>query len=207
MPTTVILLRHAQSVWNAAGRWQGHADPELSDLGREQAQRVAERLSSWPINHVYTSDLRRAAHTAEAIAAAHGMTPIIDPVLRERDIGAWEGLTLAEIQAGYPEEWRQLEDHKPALPPGAEPVEQLYERAAAALKGLVERHPDEMIVVVSHGGTITATLSAAIGLPPHSHGTFGIRGHTGLSVVEVGRRRTRLTLVNDTSHLGGHLPG
>lgn len=201
MPTTIILVRHAQSVWNAAGRWQGHANPELSEMGRAQARLVAERLSHWPVSHVYGSDLQRAAETAAAIAAARGLTAIIDPLWRERHIGDWEGLTMEEIRERYPADVEQMNRGQHVTPPNAEPTDAIYERATRAFQTLLARHPGEMTVAVSHGGTISAVLTAALGLGDTGPGLFSIRGHTGISVIEAGQHRNRLLLLNDTGHL------
>src|SRR3954464_6700209 len=92
MTSRVLLVRHGQSEWNAVGRWQGQADPPLSDLGRAQARAAARSLGS--LDAVYASDLQRATETALIIAEQIGIGPVIlDPDLRERDAGQWSGLT------------------------------------------------------------------------------------------------------------------
>src|SRR3989442_14475718 len=97
----VLLVRHGQSEWNAQGRWQGQADPPLSDLGRAQARAAARSLGS--VDAVYASDLQRAAETAVIIAEQLGIGPVIlDADLRERDAGDWSGLTREEIHERYP---------------------------------------------------------------------------------------------------------
>jgi alpha-ribazole phosphatase len=201
MTTKVVLIRHAQSLWNAAGRWQGHADPDLSEAGREQARLLAERLRHWPIDRIYTSDLKRAADTASAVARACGLEPVIDPVWRERHVGAWEGLTLDEIRVRYPDEWNAMPSGQ-VNAPGGEPQSDLYRRVSEAYRTLVSRHPGEMVVVVSHGGTIHSLVTYALGLPDTGHGAVTIRGNTGITVLEAGAVRTRVSLLNDTAHLG-----
>src|ERR1700704_2099238 len=92
----VLLVRHGQSEWNALGKWQGQADPPLSDLGRAQARSAAHSLGS--LDAIYASDLQRAMETAAIIANALGIGPVVvDPDLRERNAGEWSGLTRAEI--------------------------------------------------------------------------------------------------------------
>src|SRR5687767_11323336 len=97
MPTRVLLVRHGQSEWNATGRWQGQADPPLTDLGRRQARSAAAALGT--VDAVFASDLQRASETALIIAGELGVGPVVvDPDLRERDAGEWSGLTRVEIE-------------------------------------------------------------------------------------------------------------
>src|SRR5690606_40076504 len=99
--THLLLCRHGQSTWNAAGRWQGQADPPLSDLGRLQAQHAAKAVGA--VDLIVASDLERARDTALIIAEAIGVGPVvIEPDLRERDAGEWSGLTREEIEAEWP---------------------------------------------------------------------------------------------------------
>src|SRR5580765_6857553 len=98
---TLVLVRHAESTWNAEGRWQGHADPPLSDAGRAQAEALAEDLAGERFDAVYTSDLARAAQTAEIIARRFGLPAVSDPALREVDVGSWSGLTREEVAARF----------------------------------------------------------------------------------------------------------
>src|SRR5204862_6778501 len=97
--TTLILARHGETDWNRDGRFQGHADPPLNDRGREQARALASELAGDVLDAVYTSDLLRAHETAQIVAATKGLSVVVDPDLRERDVGEWSGLTLPEIEA------------------------------------------------------------------------------------------------------------
>ena len=99
--TRVLLIRHGQSEWNADGRWQGQADPPLTDLGRHQALHAARNLGT--VDAIVASDLQRASETALIIAEALGVGPVVlEPGLRERDAGEWSGLTRAEIERDWP---------------------------------------------------------------------------------------------------------
>ena len=107
--TTVHLARHGESDWNAAGRWQGHADRPLTDLGRRQAAELAERLADVRLDAVYSSDLRRARETAEPVAERQGLEVRALPALREVDVGGWSGLSRPEVARRFPEafaRWR-----------------------------------------------------------------------------------------------------
>src|SRR5437660_3083754 len=95
--TTLILARHGETDWNRDGRFQGHADPPLNNRGREQAYALADAVADERIEAVYASDLRRAHETAQIVAARKGLDVVIDPDLRERDVGEWSGLTLPQI--------------------------------------------------------------------------------------------------------------
>ena len=126
-PTRVLLVRHGQSEWNADGRWQGQADPPLTDLGRLQAREAARALGA--VDAVWASDLQRAVETATIIADDLGVGPVVlDPDLRERDAGEFSGLTRPEIADRFP---GYLDDGR--RPPGWEPDEALLARALRAL--------------------------------------------------------------------------
>ncbi len=171
-----LLVRHGQSEWNAVGRWQGQADPPLSDLGLRQARHGATRLAAvlgGEATVVVTSDLRRALATAEALVAGRGMIPTIDVDLRERDAGEWSGLTRAEIERGWPgylvddpDEHRGMGPAAgtPRRPPGWEPDDALRSRAAAALARAHSVAEGGPALVVTHGGLIYA-LESALGAP------------------------------------------
>jgi broad specificity phosphatase PhoE len=148
-PTTrVLLIRHGQSEWNATGRWQGQADPPLSDLGRRQAREAARAIGA--VDAVWASDLQRAAETAAIISADIGVGPVVlDPDLRERDAGEFSGLTRAEIEERFP---GYLEDHR--RPPGWEPDEHLLTRALRVVQEMARAVPGGDVLVVTHGGLV-----------------------------------------------------
>ncbi len=101
--TRLILARHGETDWNRDGIWQGHGDPPLNDLGREQAAGLAERLRDVELDALYSSDLRRALQTAEFVATAKDLDVVALGGLREMDVGSWTGLTLAQIAERFPE--------------------------------------------------------------------------------------------------------
>ena len=148
--TTLLLVRHGQSTWNAAGRWQGHADPPLSRLGEEQARQAGSRLASnGRVDAVVTSDLRRAHQTARLVAGALGLDPVVDARVRERDAGEWTGLTRDDIERDWP---GYLADHR--RPPGFEDDATLLARVLPALVDLAARHEHGRVLVVTHGGVV-----------------------------------------------------
>jgi broad specificity phosphatase PhoE len=148
--TRVLLTRHGQSEWNALGRWQGQADPPLSDLGRRQAHEAARALGA--IDGIWASDLRRAAETAVVISEDMGVGPVVlDPDLRERDAGEWTGLTRAEIEQRYP---GFLPDGR--RPPGWESDELLLDRAQRTMRRIADAAPGGEVLVVTHAGVVFA---------------------------------------------------
>ncbi len=145
--TSLLLVRHGQSEWNAEGRWQGQADPPLSALGEAQAIAAAERLDG--IDAVWASDLVRAARTAELIAAELEVDVVLDERWRERHAGEWQGHTRDEIEGAWP---GYLADGR--RPPGWEPDADVVERAVDACRAIAATHPAAGVVVVTHGGVV-----------------------------------------------------
>jgi broad specificity phosphatase PhoE len=161
MPTRALLVRHGQSEWNAAGRWQGQADPPLTDLGRRQAKSAAASLGA--VDAVFASDLQRASETAAIIAVELGIGPVIvDDGLRERDAGEWSGLTRAQIDREWPGYLDAPADEHasfgpavaPRRPPSWESDDSVLQRATAALQRIHETVGDGDVVAITHGGLI-----------------------------------------------------
>ena len=144
--TTLILVRHGETDWNRDGIWQGHGDPPLNDLGRRQATELAGRLADVEIDALYSSDLRRAYETAEIIGAAIGLEITAEPDLREIDIGAWSGLTRAQIEERFP----GMERHD------GEASDAFDARAVGVLRRIACAHAGGSVLVVTHGGVIRA---------------------------------------------------
>jgi len=162
--TALLLLRHAESVWNAEGRWQGQADPPLSPRGREQARAAAPRLAGRGVEVVVASDLRRAAETADLLAGALGLEVRLDPRLRELHVGAWSGLPHAEIAARWPRDLARFRAGDPDVRPGGgESRRALRARVAPCLDEWAARHPIARVAVVTHGGVIRVLTGERVG--------------------------------------------
>jgi broad specificity phosphatase PhoE len=161
--TEQLLVRHGETDWNREGRFQGHADPPLNDLGRAQAAELATALAGEEVAAVYSSPLERAFETAELLAAPRGLAAVPVEGLREIDVGSWQGLTRAEIEARFPREFRRWLDYGRGWNDG-ETYEEMGERVVAALRELATRHEQERIMVVTHGGPIRAALALADGI-------------------------------------------
>ena len=144
----LLVVRHAESVWNLDGRWQGHANPPLSPAGEAQARAAAAGLDG--VNCVVSSDLGRARQTAEIIAGTLGTGPVTtDPGWRERNVGRWQGLTSEQIEHDYPGALAAGN-----YPPGWEGDESVIERVLAAVHRVAARIPSGDVLVVSHAGVI-----------------------------------------------------
>ena len=197
----LLLVRHGQTTWNAENRFQGQSDSPLSELGRRQAAAVGQRLGSYPMDEIWSSDLSRALHTAEAIARHHGLLVRLDARLREFRMGEWEGLTGAEIAARDPERlalWRHVGAHVSA--PGGESLTDLAERLRPLLEEMRRLPDDAHIVLVSHGGAIRGLVCLALGLPPEMNRHL-VTAETSLTEIELRDGRTILLRLNDHAHL------
>ncbi|HEX5584150.1 histidine phosphatase family protein [Gaiella sp.] len=167
MPTTrVLLARHGETEWNRLGRWQGHADPPLNELGRRQAAVLAEQLAGDGVAAIYSSDLRRASETARIVADRLGLDVTERPELREMDVGSWSGLTIDEVRARFPEaydRWRAGE-----LGHDGETREELGLRVVPAVEAIAAAHAGRDVLLVTHGGVIRALRRHAAGDPGES---------------------------------------
>ena len=194
---TLILVRHAQSAWNARGVFTGAADPPLTDLGRRQAAALADRLAGQPIVAVYASTLQRARETARPTAERLGLAVTPAEGLREAGLGAAEGLPWAEVYTRWPigagARWADAID-------GAEPGDDVRARVASGVDALLERHRNEVALCVSHAGTITHALQHFLGLPLTEGVRMPVR-HAALNVVEWTERGPVLIALNDRCHL------
>jgi broad specificity phosphatase PhoE len=147
--TTLLLVRHGETDWNAEGRLQGHTDRPLNEHGRRQAKDLAERLAGEGADAIYASDLLRAKATAEIIGTRLGLPVVIDADLREKNWGNWEGLTGDErIHVEF--EGESTQAHR--------------ERMLRAVRRIVERHPGQRVVVVTHGGSLRRIQAAVNGV-------------------------------------------
>ena len=159
--TTLLLVRHGETDWNRARRWQGHTDTPLNDTGRAQARELAERLD--PPDAIVASDLSRARETAELLAARFGLPVEIDERLREVDVGEWSGLTMAEVEERFPAGLQRRLAGGTGWEQG-ETYEEMGARVVAALHDLATRQ-DGTVLVVTHGGCVREILHAT-GLAP-----------------------------------------
>lgn len=205
--TKVILVRHGQTLWNLEMKYQGHCDIALTDKGIQQAELAAGRLADENISAVYASDLNRAFKTAQCIAAKHDLSVTAIPELREINFGDWEGMTFEgisdPINNHWSEEMTKVFSHPgDAQIPGGETFRQVKERAILALNQLVAAHPNQTIVVVSHGGTIRTVLCALLDI--NLNNLWKIKqDNTAINMLEYFDEQVFVSLVNDVHHLKG----
>ena len=170
MPTSIILIRHGETAWNAERRLQGHLDIGLNEEGLRQADAVAAALADERIDYIYASDLRRAHLTAQAIAAHHAMPVQQTAGLRERCYGVFEGMLYSDIARQYPLQFAawQARDIDARMPDGANPAEsfsQFYQRAIGTIHACAAAHRGRTVVIVAHGGVLECAYRAALALP------------------------------------------
>jgi probable phosphoglycerate mutase len=203
MPTTVYLIRHGETDWNLSGRWQGHADVPLNDIGRRQAAIVAQRLQAEGVSFdaIYSSDLARAYQTAWEIGAAVRVPVQLLPPLREIDLGVWSGLTYAEIKERFPVEIELLERGQDFPRGGGETLEALRKRVSDAVQAIVAHRPNETIACVTHGGCIRMLLTHAENFPGDGFQRFPHIGNTSISIVRINGDHWEIVAINDMAHL------
>jgi XTP/dITP diphosphohydrolase len=161
-PARFVLIRHAESVWNADERWQGQADPPLSARGAAQAEALAKTLAREPADALLCSDLRRACQTAEILGRALGLAPRPDPRLRELDVGRWAGLTRSEIAALDAELLRRFEAEDTSVRAGGgESRAEIRARVRTAFAALAQEHRGARLIVVTHLGVVRALRPGA----------------------------------------------
>lgn len=198
----LFLIRHAETGQNRDGVVQGRADNELSDLGRRQATALGAALAREPLVAVYSSPLLRASQTAAAAAEPHGLAVVHVPDLIEMDIGEMEGLTGVEMRERHPEFLKAwMSEHAAtALMPGGESLQQVQERAGAALDAIVADHPAGAVAVVSHNFVVLTLICRVLSLPLHNFRR--LRHHVaGTTMIDVTAGRAAVVSLNDVCHL------
>ncbi len=196
--TTLYLIRHGSTEWNQAGRIQGHLDIPLSKAGRQEAAVLADALAGVPVKSVLSSDLRRAVETARIIAAPHGLDPICDSRLRERDYGRLQGLSRSEVEEQFPvadRRWGSEAERERAL--GIEAPEKVASRGVEVLTDIVTGSQGRVVAVVSHGGLLRAALSVISGLKATDRLAQGL-GNCSVSVVRDVDGRWDVVLIGGT---------
>lgn len=201
--TDVLLVRHGQSAALVDGEpfpmLDGQGDPPLSDVGRDQAEKLCARLAGEDISAVYVTTMCRTQQTAEPLAVRLGITPTVEPDLREIHLGDWEGGLLRKMAAeNHPAYERvHLEERWDAIP-GAESSEAFRARCVTALGRIVAAHPDEQIAVFVHGGVIGTVLAHAAGARGFA---FAGADNGSVSQIVVTDQRWFVRRFNDSSHL------
>lgn len=205
MITEIILIRHGETEWNRGEIFRGRADIDLNKTGKRQAELLGEYLRTLDLEAVYSSPLKRAVKTAQAIAGVHRLDIEFAPDLIDIDYGEWQGLPISEVKKKYSElyiKWVNSPDE--VMIPGGESLEDIRKRATRVIEEVVDRHAGT-VVVVAHRVVNKVLICTLLGLD-NSH-FWNIRQDTcGITVFTWENARFVLTRHNDTSHLKS-LPG
>ena len=199
--TQLILIRHGETVWNRERRMQGHSDSPLSAKGEKQARRVAQRMKEIEFTALYSSDSGRARDTARRIADATGHQLIVEPRLRERHFGVFEGLTGPEMQKQHPAAFALFKNRDPDyVVPGGESAAAFRDRALACLAEIAGRHANELVVVVTHGLVCDVAYRASYGIDLMAPRDFELV-NAGLNRFRYDGTRWRCEVWGDAEHL------
>jgi broad specificity phosphatase PhoE len=201
--TQIILVRHGQTPWNKDKIFRGSVDIPLNDQGREEASLAGEWLKGETFHAAYTSPLSRSRDTAEAISRHHGLEVLDLPGLSDLCYGDWQGLPLTEVKVKYADLYRRWEAAPETVRfPQGETLNEVRDRALAAVEQVVQRHPGQAVLLSAHRAVNKVLIAAFIGLD-NSH--FWRIGQDTTAVNRFHRVGNiwQIMLVNDTCHLRG----
>ena len=199
--TRLCFVRHGETEWNAARRMQGHIDVELNAVGERQAAAAGRWLQGVSVQAIYSSDLRRAWKTAEAIGAALGVNPQPVRELRERCMGMFEGLVYEEAKVKHPEAYARFDGRDPDFDlQTGESLRQMHARITGKVVELEARHRGQIIVVVLHGGVLDIINRFVRGNPLYTPRDFLIP-NAGLNWVSCRDGHWQIEVWGDTRHL------
>ena len=178
--TEIILIRHGETEWNSQQRMQGHSNSDMSSVGQAQIQALGQWMKNVPFDLIYSSDSPRAKQTAESITQFSGHELKIDLRLREKNLGVFEGLTSEEARERHPEVFRLFKTagSKYVIDEG-ESTQQLQDRALEIVNEIRIKHPEERVLLVTHGGFIRVVMKHSLGLSLETPTRFLIR-NTGV---------------------------
>lgn len=199
---TLLLVRHGQTADNASRVFQGQGGRGLNDEGRRQARQLAQRLRTAGVDRIVSSDLERAVETARIVGAALSLEAEADEALREVNVGAWTGLSYAEVAERYPEEWAAWGAGNDIRRGGGETYAELALRIAGAVERIVAAGDHETIVVVSHGAALRSFVCRLLGLPAQGSRVLAGMVNTAITTITADEHGMRLMSWNDSAHLG-----
>ncbi len=205
MSVQFFLIRHGETEWNSQGIYQGQLDSCLTDLGRKQAQALGERLSKYTFDAVYSSDLGRCKETLQYLFAKNALqmkSCVFHPGLRERHLGDFQGLGWKESSEKYPEDFKKFEsrelEHR--IPGGGESIVDKHQRFMDAFVDIANRHEQQRVLVISHGGAVDSLIRETLNLPLNSSRAYELPNLAWNHFSYV-NRSWRLITWADRSHL------
>ena len=201
MTNTIYIVRHGQTEWNLLGKTQGHGNSDLTPKGIEQAELLADSMTKYPIDYIYSSDLGRAYQTAEIIGYKLSIEVEKTEALREMNFGTWEGRIIKDIIEEDPElykMWRN-EPHLAKIPQG-ETLSQIKERTDAFIKEINEKYDGKHIVLVTH--SLCARIMLLSFLDSDVKNIYRInQANTALNIIELRDYGPVVMKMNDTTHI------
>lgn len=205
--TDMLLIRHGESaparLDDPAPLVEGQADPDLDARGHQEARRVADRLGGEEVSAIYVTSMRRTAQTAAPLASRLGITPEVEPDLREVHLGEWEGATFRmRLAERDPLALRMLEEQRWDVIPGGEPSDALHKRVRDGIERIAAAHGDQRVAVFTHGGIIATVIHLATGCAPFA---FVAADNGSITHLVVMPERWVVRRFNDTGHLGTDL--
>lgn len=196
-----ILIRHGQTGWNRQERFRGWVDIDLDDTGRRQAEAAARRISRWEVAAIYSSPLKRALATAQALADIAGLEVVPVNGITDMKFGVWQGMSIADVKETYPEHFDLWCHHPEILEiPDGETLADVRERSVATIEELAMRHEGETVAVVTHRVICKVLLCHLLGLD-NSHFWQIEQDTTAINVFDMEEGRPTVHLINDTCHL------
>ena len=197
----LYLIRHGETEWNKARRFQGWTDIELSSEGEEQAKLLGERFKKIKVDEVYASPLKRAVATAMPIANVHGIKVITKEHFKEINFGEWEGMTATEISAKYGKDFDDfMIAPEKGIFPGDYSFDKVTDRIKIGLEEVLEEKADKNIVIVSHGGIIRLMIKYLMEFDCEWYNKTWI-DNTAISLIEIRKYGKLMRVLNDSSHL------
>ena len=198
----VILVRHGETEWNRLHQIQGsNSDTPLNNTGKQQVKRLALRLKKEPIQAIYCSPLERALETAWTIASHHRLEVLLEPDLKEFDLGELEGTKIEDLDKSYREILFITRDGEtfPRVP-GGESLREVQQRAWSAIQRIISQHPEGEIVIVSHYFLLLTILCQGLNLPLLEMSRLRLDA-ASMSILTFNGQFSRLLLLNDTCHI------
>ncbi|MEC9360723.1 MAG: histidine phosphatase family protein [SAR324 cluster bacterium] len=198
--TEIILIRHGETEWNSQQRMQGHSNSDLSAEGRGQIQALGKWMKYVSFNHIYSSDTLRAMQTAKAITQYTGHTLHLDKRIREKNLGVFEGLTSNEAKERFPDVYNLFKTAgRNYVIDKGESTQQLLDRSLEFIEEIRLRHPDQRVVIVSHGGVVRVLMKHTLGLSIDAPTNFMIK-NTGIFGL-IWKENWLVTQMGEVSHL------
>jgi broad specificity phosphatase PhoE len=197
----LMLVRHGETQWNRENRIVGHTEIGLNSTGRRQVALLARALGKEKVERIYSSPLRRAVETANAIAKQHGLDVVTDDALKEVDAGELDGITIEEVVRRYGNFWEEWVKGAGTLRmPGGETMGELQQRSWSVITRIVNDHRDGKVIIVSHTLTILSILTTALGMPLEDFRRLRL-SLASVNTLDFKGRVTALVSFNDTCHL------